>query len=229
LTISILRYRLYDIDLIINRALVYGGLTAILAGLYTASIGLSQRVFIAVTGEQSDAAIVLTTLVVASAFTPVRTRLQAAVDRRFKDVHDPPRRLRALADEMSKGIWVLHPTQAAVRLLEESVDAFGATGGAAYWRVGRREGEVGRIGAWKPPGIVTAELVAQEQTLGRISLGPRRDHSGYSAEDRRAFNDAGEALARTFLGSPLATKPTARRKPASSTRARRTTRNPPRS
>jgi hypothetical protein len=204
LTISILRYRLYDIDLIINRALVYGGLTAVLAGVYTASIGLSQRVFMAVTGEQSDAAIVLTTLVVASAFTPVRTWLQAAVDRRFKDVHDPARRLSALAEEITHGIWVLHPQQAAARLLTEAADAFGAVGGAAYWRRGRRDEEVCRVGEWNPPGVLTADLTAAGRTLGSISLGPRRDRSAYSAEDRRAFNQAAEAVARAFLGSPLA-------------------------
>ena len=74
LTISILRHRLYDIDLLINRSLVYGALTAILAGLYAASINPFQRLFIAVTGQKSDAAIVLTTLVLASAFTPMRAR-----------------------------------------------------------------------------------------------------------------------------------------------------------
>lgn len=82
--IAILHYRLYEIDLIINRTLVYGALSAILAGVYTASITLSQRLFMAATGERSDAAIVLTTLIVAATFTPVKTRLQEVVDRRVK-------------------------------------------------------------------------------------------------------------------------------------------------
>jgi hypothetical protein len=84
IVIAILRYRLYEIDVIINRTLVYGALSAILAGVYTASITLSQRVFIAVTGERSDAAIVLTTLIVASTFTPLKARLQTIVDARLK-------------------------------------------------------------------------------------------------------------------------------------------------
>ena len=82
--IAILRYRLYEIDLIINRTLVYGALSAILAGVYTASITLSQRVFVALTNERSDAAIVITTLIVAATFTPLKTRLQAFVDKRVK-------------------------------------------------------------------------------------------------------------------------------------------------
>jgi len=82
--IAILRYRLYDIDVILSRTFVYGALTAILAGVYTASIALSTRLFSAVTGERSDAAIVVTTLVVVALFTPLKNRLQALVDRRLK-------------------------------------------------------------------------------------------------------------------------------------------------
>ncbi len=85
LFIAILRYRLFDIDLVINRTLVYGPLTAILAGLFAALIRIVQSLFIAVTGEKSDAAIVITTLVVTAAFQPIRTRLQKVVDAQFKN------------------------------------------------------------------------------------------------------------------------------------------------
>lgn len=84
--IAILRYGLYEIDLIINRTLVYGALTAVLAGVYTASISLSQRLFMAISGERSDAAIVLTTLVLVATFSPVHQGLQAIVDRRVKPI-----------------------------------------------------------------------------------------------------------------------------------------------
>src|SRR5205085_9364700 len=59
--IAILRYHLWDIDLVINRTLVYVPLTAVIAGGYAASVALLQRLFVAATGQQSDAAIVLTT------------------------------------------------------------------------------------------------------------------------------------------------------------------------
>jgi hypothetical protein len=84
--IAILRYRLYEIDLIINRTLVYGALSAILAGIYMASMTLSQRLFIAVSGDRSDAAIVFTTLILGATFTPLKTRLQSVVDGRVKPV-----------------------------------------------------------------------------------------------------------------------------------------------
>jgi hypothetical protein len=84
--IAILRHRLYDIDLILNRALVYIPLTALLAGMYTAGVTLFQRAFVAITGDKSDSAIVITTLVMAALFTPIKNALQAFVDRRFKPV-----------------------------------------------------------------------------------------------------------------------------------------------
>jgi hypothetical protein len=132
LSIAVLRHRLCQIDLIINRALVYGALTAILAGLCSASISLFQKVFIALTGERSDAAIVLRTLILASAFTPIKTRLQAIVDRRFRDVHDPLRWLTDFSMRVETGIWVVHGRLALARLLEEAVAALDAVGGAAY-------------------------------------------------------------------------------------------------
>jgi hypothetical protein len=82
--IAILRYRLYDIDLIINRTIVYALLTAVLAGVYTAAVALFQRVFIALSGQNSDLAIVMTLFVLATVFTPIKNTLQATVDRRIK-------------------------------------------------------------------------------------------------------------------------------------------------
>ena len=88
--IAIQRYRLYDIDLIINKTLVWVPLTAVLGGLYAASVALFQRIFVAVTGNTSDAAIVVSTLILAGAFTPMRKMLEGAVDRRYRSSAPSP-------------------------------------------------------------------------------------------------------------------------------------------
>jgi hypothetical protein len=82
--IAVLRHRLYDIDELIGRAVVYGALTAILAGLYTAALRLFNELFVQLTGAQSESSIILATLVLAAAFTPVRKALEGIVERRFK-------------------------------------------------------------------------------------------------------------------------------------------------
>jgi len=81
--IAILRYRLYEIDLIINRTLVYGSLTATLIALYFGVIVVLQRVFVALTGQQSTLAVVASTLLIAALFNPLRRRIQSFIDRRF--------------------------------------------------------------------------------------------------------------------------------------------------
>ncbi len=81
--IAVLRYRLYDIDLLINRALVYATLTATLALVYVGSVVSLQYVLRAVTGQESTLAVVVSTLVIAALFSPLRRRVQGFVDRRF--------------------------------------------------------------------------------------------------------------------------------------------------
>ena len=81
--IAILRHRLYDIDLLINRTLVYGSLTATLIALYFVGIVVLQRVLVLLTGQQSTLAVVASTLLIAALFNPLRGRIQSLIDRRF--------------------------------------------------------------------------------------------------------------------------------------------------
>jgi hypothetical protein len=81
--IAIVRYRLYEIDALINRSLVYALLTAISAAVYFGAVVLLQRVFVALTGERSTLAIVASTLLIAALFNPLRRRIQFFIDRRF--------------------------------------------------------------------------------------------------------------------------------------------------
>jgi hypothetical protein len=82
---AILRHRLYDIDIIINRTLVYGSLTAMLLALYFGGVATIQVLFRVITGqeEQPQLAVVVSTLAIAALFNPLRRRIQAFIDRRF--------------------------------------------------------------------------------------------------------------------------------------------------
>ncbi len=99
--IAITRYRLYEIDLLINRTLVYGSLTAMLVGLYFGGIVSLQRLFVALTGEKSTLAVVASTLAIAALFNPLRHRVQGFVDRRFyRRKYDAAKTLEAFSAKL---------------------------------------------------------------------------------------------------------------------------------
>lgn len=83
LSLALLQYRLYDIDIIIRKTAIYSVLVGLLSLLFFGSITLTQAIFSALTGQQSAIATVLSTLAIAALFTPLRSRIQDTIDRRF--------------------------------------------------------------------------------------------------------------------------------------------------
>ena len=99
--IAILRHRLWDIDIVVNRTLVYGTLTVSLALVYLSGIVLLQRVFVFLTGEKSTLAVVASTLVIAALFNPLRHRIQGFIDRRFyRSKYDAAKTLEAFSSKL---------------------------------------------------------------------------------------------------------------------------------
>jgi hypothetical protein len=98
---AVLKYRLYNIDRIINRTLVYGSLTAILVAHYFGSIVWLQWVFVELTGQRSTLAVVASTLLIAALFNPFHRWVQAFVDRRFyRRKYDAAKTLEAFSAKL---------------------------------------------------------------------------------------------------------------------------------
>jgi hypothetical protein len=100
---AVLRYRLYEIDIIINRTLVYGSLSAMLVALYFGGVAMTQAIIQALTGREDlpQLAIAASTLVIAALFNPLRRRIQSFIDRRFyRSKYDAAKTLEAFSAKM---------------------------------------------------------------------------------------------------------------------------------
>jgi hypothetical protein len=192
--LAVLRYGLYEIDTVINRAIVYGLLTAVLAGIYTASIGVMQRLLKA-TGADSDAAIVLTTLLVVTAFTPIKGRLQSLVDRRFKENRDPAARLNGFVTEVRASLSSPDPPRTLRRFLGVVVAACDLAGG----RIELERPNVKPWSADEGEPVTSDPVVTASARLGTgtvsLVLSPSRRTGSISPRDRLAVERALTAVA----------------------------------
>lgn len=123
IAIAILRARLYDIDRLINRALVYGSLTAILTALYAASVVALQLAVGVRAGEQSPIALAASTLIIAAAFQPLRRRLQRGIERRFyRRRYDAARAIEAFGQTLRGEIELGHLSEQLLAVVERTME-----------------------------------------------------------------------------------------------------------
>ena len=100
-SVAVLRSLLFDVDILINRTLVYGSLTTVLVAVYFGGIVLSQRLFVAFTGQRSTLVVVASTLLIAALFNPLRLRIQSFIDRRFyRRKYDARKTLEAFSTKL---------------------------------------------------------------------------------------------------------------------------------
>jgi hypothetical protein len=126
-------------------------------------------VFVAATGETSDAAIVLTTLVVATLYAPLRKRLEAIVDRRFR--YDE-RRFGPYREEVQRILSVLEPRSAADRLAREAMRELAASGAAV---LGAGDRPTAHVGEWPLRPAVRLAIPGGGDWMASIVVGPRVD------------------------------------------------------
>lgn len=119
-----MRHRLYDIDLLINRTLVYGILTATLALIYFGGVAGAQAIFRALTGQeqQPQLTIVVSTLIIAALFSPLRHRIQVFIDRRFyRRKYDAAKTLEAFSAKLRDETDLNALSDDLVRVVQETM------------------------------------------------------------------------------------------------------------
>ncbi len=211
--IAILRYRLWDIDVLINRTIVYGLLTLLLGSIYFASIVALQQLFINLTGQRSPFAVAVSTLGIAILFNPLRQRIQVFIDRRFfRNKYNTARTLETfgaslrhqvdldnLKDELISIVTeTMQPTQAILcNCLDPSVSSQSTlTMDDPLRKHLISSNEVVEINKLNLPsmalqtfredGIVLfVPLISQGDLVGLLNLGPRRSEQTYSKDDRQ--------------------------------------------
>jgi hypothetical protein len=182
--IALLRYRLWNVDLVINRTLVYVPLTSILTVIYSTSMAVSQRLFTTATGEQSQAVAIFTTIILTTTFTPIKNALQSYVDKNFKEAPGNLKELKELNSQVSQVVQALDHKSLAQRVVETIVQAHNAKGAALYFCQGQQMVLAHATPEWVwVEGEVSILLSEAEAVYGRLLLGQRSDRDDYTLDE----------------------------------------------
>lgn len=191
LAFSILRYRLWEIDVLIQRSLIYVPLTAILAGMFAALVTVLQKLFIVLTGQQSIIATVFATIIVVAAIEPLEKTIKRIVNERFREPLTPSARLKLFGEHVEARLSPVEPIQIIKRFSDEAVAAFHAAGGAAFID---KDGTLKRIstrGTWSDQDSqIQITVAANNKRIGAIALGARPLGRDYSERDRMVLIQA---------------------------------------
>ena len=193
--LAILRLRLWDVDSFASRAFVYGAVTSILAGAFSALHTFIQKTFFLVTGEQSDIATIVTTLILVAAFTPLKSRVQAFVDRELRFDSEETGKLRTFGAQIEAYMELSDARQLTKRLLAEAVNALQAESGAiSLWIDGRLQ-TMHTIGRWNQDARLSVGLEYGGQRYGLLQLGPQRMDLPYTRKQSEALQQVANQVA----------------------------------
>jgi signal transduction histidine kinase len=202
---AILRYRLWDIDLILRKTLVYGLLTAVLVVVYSGSVAFLQNLFAASTGQNSPIANVISTLIIAALFQPVRERLQRVVNRLFFGDRDDPYTVLSKLDLQLQDAAA--PDQTLTAIVNTLCERLKLPYAAIIVETANGErNSVASSGEWVA-GARQWPLRYQGLPLGWLAAAPREPGETFTAQEERLLADvashAGAAVHAAQLASTL--------------------------
>jgi hypothetical protein len=134
--VSVLRYRLFEFDVIIRKTLIYGVVTGALALVYLGAVLFLQSIFRAATGQNNQMALVLSTLAIAALFNPLRARVQESVDRKFyRKKYNAEHTLAAYSNALREGVDLRQVHDLLVQLVDDTLQP----SSISLWLKGRTE------------------------------------------------------------------------------------------
>ena len=197
-SLAILRYRLLQIDEIANRTIFYGLVTAVLAGVFAVATTIMQKMFVSLTGEKSDVAIVMATLIIVAVITSIRPRVDRLVQQWVKGQPENNRELVAFAAQVQAFVQMNDPHQLTRRFLEESVRGLRAESGAVSLFYGGELRTVHTLGPWQGHALTCVPLDHGGRRYGLVWLGPRDGQHTYTPGECTALQTAADDVARAL-------------------------------
>lgn len=182
LAFSVLRYRLWDIDVLLQRTLIYAPLTAILAGIFAALVPFGQTLAIGLTGHESIVVTMIATMVLVAVAEPLRQTLQEFVDKKIIHAPDPQRHLEKFNARIQKRLAAVRPNHLLRRFTDQAVQAFQAQGGTLFLERGSARVMTYTRGDANTDFVI--HIRAHGKRIGAIALAPRADQRPYSKRDR---------------------------------------------
>ena len=181
--LAVLRYRLYEIDILLNRAVLYGALSVVVAAVYLAVVGVSRSIFGVERGLDVQ---VLATVVAATALWPLRGRVQRRVDRLFYGDRGAP--YDALA-RLGRRVEEAADTESALESVVKTVaDSLRLPYAAVELRLGDGWSPAAAYGT-APSQVVAFPLISQRETVGRLLVGTRAPGEQLGSDDERLLAD----------------------------------------
>lgn len=194
-TIAILREQLFDIILIINRTLVYVPLTGILAGVFATSMSILPKLFTGNSATASQTTVVVTTLILSAVFTPIKNWLQSLVDKGFKEVPDPLKRLHEFDGEINGIARLIDVNQICRRFLDTAVATLQAQSGAIHMVRNQQWIILHRAEGWKNEPVIEVPIICNHVRLGTLQLGERIDEREYTSGEQEALRATADHVA----------------------------------